>query len=89
MAIGATGRDVLRLLLADAGRILVVGLAIGAGAAVALGRVLSSQLYGVTSSDPLTYIVVAAVLTVVTITAALLPGLRATRIDPALVLREG
>ena len=89
MAVGATGADVLRLLLSDAARVIIVGLALGVGAALALGRVLASQLYGVTPNDPWTYGLVAIVLAVVAFVAAVLPGVRATRIDPAMVLRDG
>jgi ABC-type antimicrobial peptide transport system permease subunit len=88
MAIGATGGSVLRLLLTDAGRVVAIGLAIGAAAATALGRALASQLYGVAGTDPLTYLMVTVVLAAAALTAALLPGLRATRIDPAVVLRD-
>ncbi|MDF2776142.1 MAG: permease, partial [Geminicoccaceae bacterium] len=89
MAVGATGADILGSLLADLGKIVAVGLALGAAAAFALGRVLASQLYGITASDPLTYVVVGLVLSFVALVAAALPGLRATRIDPAVVLRDG
>jgi predicted permease len=89
MAVGATGGDILGLVLTDAGRVVAVGLVFGAGAALALGRVLESQLYGVTAIDPLTYVVVGLVLAVVALVAAALPGLRASRIDPAVVLRDG
>ena len=89
MAVGATGADILGLLLADVGKIVAVGLTLGAAAAFALGRMLASQLYGITASDPLTYVVVALVLSFVALVAAALPGLRATRIDPAVVLRDG
>jgi putative ABC transport system permease protein len=89
MAVGATGADVLRLLLSDAARVIAIGLVLGAGAAFALGRVLASQLYGVTANDPRTYALVATVLAVVAIFAAAVPGLRATRIEPATVLRDG
>ena len=89
MAVGATGADVLRLLLSDAARVIEVGLVLGVGAAFALGRVLASQLYGVTANGPWMYALVATVLAVVAFFAAALPGLRATRIDPAVVLRDG
>ena len=89
MAVGATGTDVMRLLLGDAGRVIGAGLAIGVLMAYGLSRVLSSQLYGVTSSDPATYVMVALVLAAIGLVAAALPGARAARIDPASVLRDG
>ena len=89
MAVGATGGNVLRLLLADAARVVAVGLAVGVAAALALGKLLASQLYGIAAYDPVTYGVAAVALAAVALGAAAVPGLRATRIDPAIVLREG
>jgi putative ABC transport system permease protein len=89
MAIGATGADVMRLLLGEAGRVIGVGLAGGVVLAIALGRVLSSQLYGVAATDPSTYAIVAVILAAIGLLAAALPGLRATRIEPSAVLRDG
>jgi predicted permease len=89
MAVGATSSDVLRLLLGDSGRVIAAGLAVGAALAYALSRVLANQLFGITSSDPSTYAVVAIVLAAIGMLAAALPGMRVTRIDPASVLRDG
>jgi predicted permease len=89
MAVGATSSDVLRLLLGDAGRVIVAGLGLGAVLAYALSRVLANQLFGITASDPSTYAVVALILAVIGMLAAALPGMRVTRIHPASVLRDG
>jgi len=68
-------------------RLAVVGL--GAGMALALvgTRALRSQLYGIRSSDPATYVALSAVLLVVAVLATYLPARRATRVDPAITLR--
>jgi ABC-type antimicrobial peptide transport system permease subunit len=76
-------RSVLREGLTLAG----LGIALGLGLAYGLTRVLAGLLFGVKASDPLAYVVVAAVLTTVAVAAALIPALRATRIDPAIALR--
>jgi predicted permease len=89
MAVGATSSDVLRLLLGDSGRVIGGGLAVGAVLAYALSRVLANQLFGITSRDPSTYVVVAIILAAIGMLAAALPGMRVTRIDPASVLRDG
>jgi predicted permease len=89
MAVGATSSDVLRLLLGDSGRVIVAGLGVGAVLAYALSRVLANQLFGITASDPSTYAVVALILAAIGMLAAVLPGMRVTRIDPASVLRDG
>jgi ABC-type antimicrobial peptide transport system permease subunit len=64
-----------------------VGLAVGVMAALGAARALSSVLFNVSPSDPATLIVVTVVLTLVAAVAAWIPALRATRVDPAVVLR--
>ncbi len=64
-----------------------IGVAVGLVAAVGLTRVLSSQLYGVEATDPVTFGVVAALLTAVALVASYLPALRASRTDPLEALR--
>ena len=68
--------------------LVAVGLAIGAVAAAGLTRALASILSGVTATDPLTFATASAVLAGVGLAACLAPALRATRIDPAIALRE-
>jgi ABC-type antimicrobial peptide transport system permease subunit len=63
------------------------GIVVGCGSAILLGRFAASMLYGVKSTDPLTYLLVAAVLASVAVGATILPARRATRVDPALALR--
>ncbi|MGH7474926.1 MAG: ADOP family duplicated permease [Longimicrobiales bacterium] len=77
--------DVVRRALA----LTALGIAIGAAAALALGRALSALLYEISPHDPLTLGAVAALLLIVAAAAALLPARRATRVDPMLVMRHG
>jgi ABC-type antimicrobial peptide transport system permease subunit len=68
--------------------LLVGGLAIGIGLALAAGRAASSMLFGLEPSDPVTIGASVAGLTVVAIAASLVPGLRASRVEPIVALRE-
>ena len=87
MALGAARGDVLGLVMSQGIRLTAAGIGIGALAALALTRVLQGQLYGIHATDPLTFAVTAVVLAAVALLASLLPGLRATRVDPAVALR--
>ena len=88
IALGADRSDVLRLVLRQGMGLAVLGIGIGLGAALALTRLIESQLYGVTATDPATFALVAAVLAATALLANLIPAIRATRLDPAVVLRE-
>ena len=87
MALGAERRDVLRLVLRRALRIVVAGLVVGLAGAAAVTRVLQSFLFGVTPTDPLAFTAVTLALVAVCLTAAWIPARRATRIDPVAALR--
>ncbi len=88
MALGAGGPDVLRLVVGQGMRLVVVGLGIGLAGAWLLSRVLSSQLYGVSAQDPVTYASVALLLGGVALAASYLPARRAVRVDPMAALRS-
>ena len=87
MALGADRRDVLRLVLTDALRIVFAGLIAGLAGAVGVTRVLQTFLFGVTPTDPLVFAAVTLLLLAVGVMAAWLPARRATRIDPWAALR--
>jgi predicted permease len=87
MALGAQPRDVLRLVLARALRIVVAGLIVGLSGAVGVTRVLQRFLFGVTPTDPIAFTIVTLLLMAVGLMAAWLPARRATRIDPCAALR--
>jgi predicted permease len=87
MALGATRRDVLRLVLTRALRIVVAGLIVGLAGAAGVTRVLQTFLFGVTPTDPIAFTIVTLLLMAVGLMAAWLPARRATRIDPCAALR--
>jgi putative ABC transport system permease protein len=88
LALGARQRDVQRLIVRGGGLLAVLGIAVGLAAAIAGGRVLESQLHGVDSVDPLTMAGAVLVLLPVALLASWIPARRATRVDPAITLRE-
>ncbi len=88
MALGAQHVDVLRLVLGQGVRLVAAGLVLGLGTALALSRLMTSLLYGVKPTDPLTLAAVALLLGGVSLLASWLPARKATRIDPLRALRE-
>jgi predicted permease len=87
LALGAGGSDVLRLVVGQGMRLVVIGLGAGLLGAWMLSRVLASQLFGISAQDPLTYVTVALLLGIVALAATWLPAQRATRVDPMISLR--
>jgi putative ABC transport system permease protein len=87
VALGAGARDVLRMVLGQAVLLVGTGAVIGTVAALALTRFVTSLLYGVSSSDPLTYLAVFLVLIGSALAASYLPARRATKVDPMVALR--
>ncbi|MGH9163449.1 MAG: ABC transporter permease [Vicinamibacteraceae bacterium] len=87
-ALGATSRDVLRLVVGSAGRVIAAGAVIGLILSAVLGRLLTSVLFGVQPLDPVTFAAVTVVLALTATVATAVPAWRATRIDPAAALRE-
>jgi putative ABC transport system permease protein len=88
MALGAGPRQVLSLVVGGGARLVVAGIALGLGGALALSKVLSTLLYGVSASDPLTLVVVALLLVMVALAACYVPARRAMRVDPMIALRD-
>jgi len=88
MALGAQIHDILRMVVYEGMRPTLIGVAIGLAGALALGRVLSSVIYGVSATDPLTFGAVSVLLAGVAFLASFLPALRAARIEPMRALRE-
>ncbi|PYT18254.1 MAG: hypothetical protein DMG59_04985 [Acidobacteria bacterium] len=87
MALGAQRSDVLRMIVGEGARLAVVGLAIGIAVSFAITRLLSSLLFGVSATDPITFAGVAALLSVVALLASYIPARRAMRLDPNTALR--
>jgi ABC-type antimicrobial peptide transport system permease subunit len=87
MALGATARDVVSMVVGRGLRLVTIGLAIGLAGAVFFARLIQTQLYGVSPTDPATFTGAALLLIVVAMIAAWLPARRAARIDPSLALR--
>ena len=86
-ALGATGRDVLALVLRQGLLLTCIGIGVGLAGAMALTRYIEEMLYGVKPLDPLTYVAVVALFAAVTSIASYLPARRATKIDPLRALR--
>jgi len=87
MALGAPRAKVLRLVLGYGMRLTMIGMAVGLGGAIGLTRLMSSLLFGVTTTDLTTFIAVPVALAAVALGACLVPARRATRVDPIVALR--
>jgi ABC-type antimicrobial peptide transport system permease subunit len=87
MALGAERGSVLRMILQQAGEMVLLGVVVGLAAALALTRLMASMLFEVSAHDPLTFLGVAVLLGAVALTACYLPARRATRVDPIIALR--
>jgi len=88
IAMGADRGAVLGLVMRQGMSLVAVGIGLGLVGSLALSRVLKSQLFGVTPTDPTTYILVVAVLSASAVLATLVPALRATHVDPVEALRQ-
>ncbi len=87
VALGAGRREIFGLIIGDGMSLAAIGILVGVPAALALSRLMTGLLSGVTSSDPLTYIAVVTMLGGSALLASYLPARRATRIDPLVALR--
>jgi putative ABC transport system permease protein len=88
MALGAQRRDIFKMVLAQGAKLTALGLGLGLIGAAALTRVISSQLYGIAATDPLTFVVTALLLALVALLACYVPAQRAMQVDPLVSLRS-
>ena len=87
LALGASARGVIGLVMRSSVVIAAVGLGLGLAGVVALGRLLESRLYGVSRFDPLSMMLAAVAIVALSVIASVLPAIRAARIDPVRSLR--
>jgi ABC-type antimicrobial peptide transport system permease subunit len=87
IALGAQQRDVLRLMLGEGMKMALLGVAVGIAVALGLTHLMVNILFGVSATDPLTFLGVATLLVVVALVACWIPARRATRVDPLVALR--
>jgi putative ABC transport system permease protein len=87
MSLGAEPRDIVRLVVGQGMSLALLGVAIGIAASLALTRLISTLLFGVSTTDPLAFSLAATVLVTTALIACYLPARRATRVDPIVVLR--
>jgi putative ABC transport system permease protein len=87
IALGAQGADILKLVIGQGLRLVAIGIGIGLTASFAATRLISKLLFGVSATDPLTFIVIAALMAVVALLACYIPARRATKVDPMIALR--
>jgi putative ABC transport system permease protein len=87
LALGAQGRDVLRLVIGQGMKLALIGVALGVGGALALTRLLKTLLFDVSPADPVTFASIALLLSFVALPACYLPARRATKVDPLVALR--
>jgi predicted permease len=87
MALGAQRGSVLKMVLREAGKLVLLGIVIGVPAAMLAGRLFSSMLFGLKATDPLSMVLVVVVLLAITLLASYIPARRATKVDPMIALR--
>ena len=87
MALGGQREDMLRMVLRQSGKLVLVGMLVGVPAALGATRLLGTMLYGVGASDLVTYLLVIALLGLAAFLASVIPAFRATRVDPMVALR--
>jgi predicted permease len=87
IALGARPLDVFHLILGGGGKLAAIGISAGVAGALALTRLMSSVLYGISATDPATFLTVAVVFMLVALTACYVPARRASKVDPATALR--
>jgi len=88
MALGARAANVLSLIMKNGLTLVLTGIVIGVGSAFGLTRFLATLLFGIQPTDRVTFVVVSATFFVIAMVAALIPAIRATRVDPLIALRD-
>jgi ABC-type antimicrobial peptide transport system permease subunit len=88
MALGARPGEIVRRVLNDAFALVSLGIVVGVCAALVLARVMTAYVWGISTRDPITFSVAPAVMLVVGLLGSLVPARRASRVDPAVVLRQ-
>ena len=87
MALGAGSRQVLKMVMLRASVLIGIGCALGLAGSFGLTRLISSGLYGVTATDPATYIGISILLIIIALIACVIPTMRAVRVDPTIAVR--
>jgi ABC-type antimicrobial peptide transport system permease subunit len=87
MALGARAIDVLRLVIRNGASLALIGIALGLGGAFAATRLMRSMLFGVTTTDVTTFVVVSVLILLVAVFACFIPARRASKVDPMEALR--
>ena len=87
MALGARSGEVLKMIVWQGAKLVLIGVAIGLAGSFLLTRVMSGLLYGVSATDPKTFVSVSLILAGVALGACFVPARRATRVDPMVALR--
>ena len=87
MALGATRKEILQLILGQASRLALIGICVGVVGALLLTRIMRSLLFSVSTTDPLSFVIMCALLALVALLAGYVPATRATRVDPMVALR--
>ena len=87
MALGAKPRDVLRLVIRQAMLLVLAGVAIGLLASLALTRLMKGLLFSISVTDPITFVVISLLMTLIALLACVVPARRATKVDPLVALR--
>ena len=88
IALGATSRNTLKLIIGQGMKLAALGIALGVGVALAVSRLMTNLLFGISASDPLTFVVIAFLLAFVALLACYIPARRATKVDPMVALRN-
>jgi putative ABC transport system permease protein len=87
MALGARGRDVMKLVIREGMWLVLIGVVIGMAASLAVSRLLKSFLFGLSAADPMTFGIIPLLLAAVALLACYVPARRATKVDPMIALR--